>query len=129
MQGTVYDKYRKIFGEVKKAFPEIDQKEFFRITSKLSTWHYPKKRWDTMTLSKQETAVYEWMLNNEYNPSTVYKWMLAMNTTKDIQNKMKKGTVSLKQAIKCGKPYKHVTEVEAEFMYHIKQCIQRYVIR
>jgi len=129
MNGTVYDKYAKIVKEIEKDFPDLDKKEFYRITAKLSTWHYPKKRWYSMTLAKDEAMIYEWMLNRGYNPSTVYKWMLAMNTNSDIQDKMKKGTISLKKAIKCAKPFKHATEIEKEFMYHVKQCISRYIIR
>lgn len=129
MKGTVYDKYVKIHNEIKKDFPNLGKKEFYKITAKLSTWHYPKKRWESQTLTKEETMIYEWMLNREYNPSTVYKWMLALNTNKDVQERLKNGVMSLKGAMKCAKPFKHITEVESEFMYHIKQCIQRYIIR
>jgi len=129
MNGTVYDKYAKIHNELRQEFPKLDKKEFFKITATLSTWHYPKKRCKDQVLTKEQAMIYEWMLNNNYNPSTVYKWLLALNTNKDNQEKLKKGSMSLKKAMKCSKPFKHITEIEGEFMYHIKQCIQRYVIR
>ena len=129
MNGTVYDKYVKIHNELRRDFPKLDKKEFFKITATLSTWHYPKKRWKGQTLTKEQAMIYEWMLNNNYNPGTVYKWLLALNTNKENQDKMKNGSMSLKKAMKCAKPFKHITEVEAEFMYYIKQCVQRYIIR
>ena len=129
MKGTVYDKHVKVHNEVRKEFPDMDKKQFYKITAKLSTWHYPKKRWKGQTLTKDEAMIYEWMLNHNYNPSTVYKWMLALNTNKDNQEKLKNGTMSLKKAMRCSKPFKHVTKIDAEFMYHIKQCFQKYVIR
>ena len=128
-KGTVYDKYAKIMGEVKKEFPAIDKISFFKICSKLSTWHYPKKRSKGQTLGKDEAMLYEWLINHEYNPSTVYKWLLALNTNKDNQEKLQKGVMSLKKAMKCNQPFKHITEIESEFMYHVKQCIKHYVIR
>ena len=129
MRGTIYDKYVKIHNDLRRDHLQISKADFFKVTATLSTWHYPKKRWKGQTLTKEQAMIYEWMLNNNYNPNTVYKWLLAMNTNKENQDKLKKGVVSLKQAMKCNKPFKHVTEVEAEFMYHIKQCIQRYILR
>ncbi len=129
MKGTVYDKYVRIHNTVRKIFPDIDKKKFFKIVATLSTWHYPKKRSDGQMLTKEQAMIYEWMLNNNYNPGTVYKWLLAMNTNKDNQDKLKKGSMSLKKAMKCAKPFKHISKIEAEFMYHIKQCIQKYVVR
>ena len=129
MNGTVYDKYVRIHNQLRKDFPDMDKKEFFAITATLSTWHYPKKRWKGQKLTQRQAMIYEWMLNLSYNPGTVYKWLLALNTNKDNQDKMKKGVISLKSTMKCNKPFKHITEIEAEFMYHIKQYVQRYIIR
>jgi len=129
MNETVYDKYVRIHNHLKKDHPQITKEDFFKITSTLSNWHYPKKRWKGQTLTKDQAMIYEWMLNNKYNPSTVYKWFLAMKTNKDVQERMKKGTVSLKKAMKCNRPFKHITEIEAEFMYHLKQAMRHYIIR
>ncbi len=129
MKGTVYDKYVRLHNDFRKDFPKLGKQEIYKIVAKLSTWQYPKKRWKGQTLTKEEAMIYEWMLNHSYSPNTVYKWLLAMKTNKDVHEKLKKGTVSLNKAIKCARPFKHITEIEAEFMYHVKQSIQKYIIR
>jgi hypothetical protein len=129
MKGTVYDKYVKIHNEIRRDFPKFNKQDFFKITAKLSTWHYPKKRGKGQTLTKEEAMIYEWLLNNSYNPSTVYKWLLALNTNKDNHQRLQKGVLSLKKTMKYSQPFKHITEVESEFMYHVKKCFKHYIIR
>ncbi len=129
MKGTVYDKLRGLKDRLKMDFSEISAEDLFRICSKLATWHYPKKRTKAMMLSKNETMLYEFLLNNRFNPSTVYKWMLASSTTEDIQKKLMCGKISQKSAMSRAKPFKTLNQTEAKLLYQIKLCIQKYVIR
>ena len=129
LKGTVYDKLRELKDKLKKDFSNLSEADLFRICGKLSTWHYPKKRTKSMGLSKDEAMIYEFLLNNGFNPSTVYKWMLACNTNEDVQKKLASGEISLKSALSRARPYKNVSQVEAELLYQIKVCIQKYVIR
>ena len=129
MKGTVYDKLRRVKELLHKDLKSFDERKLFMITSKLSTWHYPKKRTKKMTLSKDEAMVYEFYLNNGFNPSTVYKWMLACNTREDLQQRLMKGEIGLKDAMSQSRSYKSLSQVEAEFLYQVKLAIQKYVIR
>ncbi|MDD3175349.1 MAG: hypothetical protein PHU51_02635 [Candidatus Nanoarchaeia archaeon] len=129
MNETIYDKLRKVNELVKKTFPNLDEKTLFRYSSKLATWHYPKKRSKTTILSSEEVALYELYLNNNYNPSTIYKWMLAGNCTESVQKKLMKGSIGLRKALSLPKPFKATNPIEQELMYQIKVCINKYVIR
>ncbi len=126
MKGTVYDKMRELKEGLNRDFT-INERELFKILSKLATWHYPKKRTKAMTLSKEEAMVYEFLLKNNYNPSTCYKWMLACNTNEDLQKRLMKGEISMRKAMQ--QPYRTITQTEHELLYQIKLCIKKYVIR
>lgn len=87
MQGTVYDKLRALQEHVRKELSLDNEKDLYDMTCKLSSWHYPKKRSSAMTINVKELKLYEFYVNNKYNPSTIYKWMLACNTSEDILKK------------------------------------------
>jgi hypothetical protein len=72
MRDTVYDRYLKFWDLFKADFPEIDVMKIFKMLGKLESWHYPSKRWKGMMLSREETKVYEWLLNKNHHPGTVY---------------------------------------------------------
>lgn len=128
MQETVYDKLKTFKQNLFKEFA-LKESELFKVMSRLSTWHYPKKRSKNSKLSKQETMIYQWILNRNYKPATVYNWLLACNTNKEVQERLKSGTISLKKAMRLRKGYKALGQVDAEFLYQIKIAIQKYVIR
>lgn len=129
MKGTVYDKLRALQDHVKKELGYDNEKSLYEMTCKLSSWHYPKKRTKDMTINDKELKLYEFFINNDYNPSTVYKWMLACNTSDDILKKVKSGEIGLKKALSTAKPFKRLEQVEEEMMYRIKMSIKKYVVR
>lgn len=126
---TVYDRLLKFQDMFKIEFSEFSDTKLFRMLGKLESWHYPSKRWKGMTLSQEEAMVYEWMLNNKYNPSTVYKWYRVLGQNKEIQEKVKNNAMSFNDAKTYPKPFRRLTMLESELMYHIKQCFDRYQVR
>jgi len=82
-----------------------------------------------MTLSKQEAMIYEFLLKKSYNPSTIYKWMLACNTNEDNLKRIQAGTISMKEAMRNSKPFNGLKQAEQELMYQIKLCVKKYIIR
>jgi len=126
MKGTVYDKLRGLKEGLKVDF-KLHERDLFKILGKLSSWHYPKKRTKNMTLSRQEAMIYEFLITNNYNPSTCYKWMLACNTNEDLQKRLMKGEISMKKAMQ--QPYKNISQAEHELLYQIKFNIKKYVVR
>ena len=129
MRDTVYDKYLKITDLLKIDFPNVDEIRFFKILGKLESWHYPKKRWEGMELSKEEADIYEWLVNKKYNPSTVYKWYRILGQNKEIKKKVKNRVMSFNEAKTYSKPFRRLTDLESELMYHMKKNIEHYIVR
>ncbi|MCF7859924.1 MAG: hypothetical protein K9N07_11485 [Candidatus Cloacimonetes bacterium] len=129
MKDTVYDKYLKIKGLLGVDFPNLDEMRFFKMLGKLESWHYPNKRWNGMELSKEEADVYEWLVDRKYNPSTVYKWYRILGQNKEIKKKVKARVMSFNEAKTYSKPFRRMTELESELMYHIKKRIEQYIVR
>ncbi|MCF7860876.1 hypothetical protein K9M79_01430 [Candidatus Woesearchaeota archaeon] len=129
MEGTVYDKYRLVRESVKREFKKMEDRVLFKLTAKLATWHYPNKRSKQMTLTKEEAMLYEFYINNGYNPSTVYKWILACNSNEEVQRQLKNGEISLKKALAMPKYQRKLTQTDTEMLYQIKLAIQKYVVR
>jgi hypothetical protein len=128
MRYNLYDKIKPVKEGIGKLL-NLDEIGLFKLISRLSTWHYPKKRPKTMVLKKDEITVYEWLISNNYNPSTVYKWFLAYNNA-DINKRslIKNNKLNFKKSISNSK-YKQLTETEEELMYQFKVCVERYLIR
>jgi len=129
MKETVTDKYWRFQDLLHKEFPDLEEVRFFKMLGKLESWHYPTKRWNGMELSREEAMMYEWMMNNSYNPSTIYKWYRTLGFNKEIQEKIKNKIVSFNEAKTYPKPFRRLTELESELMYYIKQSISRYLVR
>ena len=129
MQGTVYDKLRTLREGLAKDVGKFDDNYLSLTMGRLETWHYPKKRKKGMVLSKDEAKIYEYLRSNSLNPSTVYKWFLACKATGDVARALREGTIGLKAALRGTRPFKKLSATEAEFMFHIKSTLQKYVIR
>jgi hypothetical protein len=128
MQHTVYDKLRILKELVSQKLEIKDERKLFKIMARLATWHYPKKRSKDMQLSLDEVKLYEFLISNNYHPSTSYKWMLACNTNEDVQRKLQRGEISLKGALRSA-PFKRLNQAQSEMMYQIKLAVKKYVIR
>lgn len=129
MNVTVYERFLKFQDSFQKSFENLSDRALFKMLGKLESWHYPKKRWSGMELSKEETKVYEWMISKGYNPSTVYKWYRTLGFNKTIQEKVKQGVLTYNEAKTYSKPFRRLTTLESELMYLIKQTINNYLVR
>ena len=129
MQETVYDKLKKLKKGLEKEVGKFGDGFLSLMMGKLERWHYPKKRTKGMTITKDEAMVYEYLRSNSLNPSTVYKWFLACSSTGTVAKQLREGTIGLKAALRGTRPFKQLTPTEAEFLFHIKSRIQKYVIR
>lgn len=129
MRDTVYDRFVKFKVKLKKDFPELDDMKVYRLLGKLASWHYPKKRWTGIKLSKEEARLYEWILNFGCNPDTVYKWYRILGFNKEIQEKLRYKQITLKEAKTYNKPFRRLSSLESELMYQIRQSITRYLVR
>ena len=63
--------------------------------AKLGTYHYNKKKF---MLLGDERRFYNWMIENSYNPFTVYRWFLLEKIPDDVRFQLKNGHISQKIA-------------------------------
>lgn len=129
MQETVYDKLRKLKDSLRKNVKEYSDEVLFRILGRCERWYYPKKRTKSFKLLRDELEVYEFLIENGYNPSTCYKWMLACSSSGSVGRQLREGTIGIREALRGAKPFKQLSRTEAEFLFHVKACFQKYLVR
>ncbi len=125
----VFAKLREIIETVMSEF-ELSQIELFQATQKLcNKWHYKKKK--NVELTKKEVMLYEWYLNNNYNPSTIYKWMLLIKDAPDeVKDKLSNGQIGVSKARALVKEYKQLNCIsQQEFIRVVADNVNRYLIR
>jgi len=61
-------------------------------------------------MTKAETILFDYMLKNNLNPSTTYRWMIACRVPTDIKEKLAKGQISFRKAMQISANRKRVRE-------------------
>ena len=64
--------------------------------NKLAHFHYNKKKCMLLGLEKE---LYNFLIENSYNPFTVYRWLLLERLPEDIRFQVKQHRISQKKAI------------------------------
>ena len=108
----------------------MSQLELFNATQKLSNkWHYKKSK--DVELTKKEAMLYEWYLNHNYNPSTIYKWMLLIKDAPvEVKEQLQRGQIGVSKARKMIQEYKELNCVsQQEFIRLVADNVNRYLIR
>lgn len=99
------EKFRKNwiqeFEEFKKLVLERFEDEGFRnlqkIINKLATYHYNKKKY---ILLGEERELYNFLIENSYNPFKVYRWFLLEKLPEQLRFQLRQGMISQKTASK-----------------------------
>lgn len=76
--------------------PNFDVQNLAEIMSKLAHYHYDKKRF---LVTGKERELYNLLIENSYNPFTVYRWLLLDRVPQEIKWQLKNRQVSQKRAI------------------------------
>ncbi len=90
---TKLEQVRKL---VAMRFPEMDMRNLAEKMSKLGSYHYNKKRFLVIGLDRE---LYNLLIENSYNPFTVYRWLLLERIPEEIKWQLKQGQINQKQAI------------------------------
>ena len=67
-----------------------------QIMSKLAHYHYNKKQYLILGFEKE---LYNLLIENSYNPFTVYRWLLLEKLPEDIRFQVKQKKISQKMAV------------------------------
>ena len=106
--------------EVKKllqnTFPDIEVRNMQDRMSNIAHYHYNKRH--SMLLG-EDKKVYNFLIENSYNPYTVYRWFLLDKIPDDIRFQLKQNQISQKKAFSLAN--KRKTETDSEICINIKQ--------
>ena len=78
-------------------FPEMDMRNLVAKMGKLGSYHYNKKRY---LLFGKDREFYNFLIENSYNPFTVYRWLLLERVPEEIKWQLKSHQINQRQAMK-----------------------------
>lgn len=76
--------------------PDLDVRNLTKIMGRLAHYHYDKSKYFILG---DERKLYDLLLENGYNPYTVYRWLLLERVPADIKFKIRQHSLSQKKAI------------------------------
>ena len=107
---SIFAKVSEIKREIKSIIPEIKDDELLGIMSRCRSFyhgvlHYgrrgiPENRKRKRELTMNEKVVYDYLIRNDLNPSTTYRWFIATRLPKDVRDKLEAGKIGQKTAMK-----------------------------
>jgi len=105
---AIFDRINLIKNDLKELIPEIDEDKFLSMMSHIRNFYYGKLHYGRRNnpenlnrkrdLTANEKIVLDYLLKNNLNPSTTYRWFVACRLPSDIKEKLKDGKVSFKKA-------------------------------
>ena len=104
---SIFRRVAEIKQQLKATIPEI---EGYRLISMLShcrryyrgtLWYGRRDSPNKMprTLTPNERILYDYLLKNNLNPCTTYRWFIATRVPDDIKDKLEKGQIGQKKAM------------------------------
>ncbi len=106
---SIFDKVNEIKADLKDLFPEIEGDRLIAMFSHCRRFHEGKLHYGRVhnkanksrvrDLTANEKLLYDYLLRNNLNPSTTYRWIIATRLPPDILKQLEKGTVGQKQAM------------------------------
>lgn len=119
----LFDRVAEIKEQLKQVLPEIDPIRFIHMLERCRRYYEgnlyygrrttnpeEKKSRKAIELTQNENIIYNFLLRNNLNPSTTYRWFLAVRVPEDIKDKLSKGQISYKKAMEISYNRKKVRE-------------------
>ena len=104
--------------------PQQKGRNLLEIMSKLAHFHYNKKKYLIMG---EERELYNCLIENSYNPYTVYRWLLLERIPDDIRFQLKQNKINQKLAL--NKAFKRRREGFKELTESIREYGLNLVMR
>ena len=108
---NIFEELEKVKKLVKVHFPEIEIRELCKLLGKIGTYHYNKRK---MMLLGRDKALYHLLIENSYNPYTVYRWALLERVPAEIKFQLRNHNLSQKKASKLFFERRHETETSLQ---------------
>jgi len=119
---NIFEELDKVKKLVEVHFPQLCVRDLCSLLGRLGTYHYNKRK--KMVLGK-ERILYNSLIENSFNPFTVYRWALLEKVPDDIRFQLRNHHVSQKKASSLAFQRRH--ETETSLQVDIKQLGLRLV--
>lgn len=106
------DKVIQIKKDFKVLLPEIEQDKYIVMLSHIAYYCEDKKNYRSRNsrkrtftrkpLTEAERVILDYLLQNNLVPITTYRWFRVCKLPEDIKGKLRKGQISVKEAIRTG---------------------------
>lgn len=101
--------------------PQLESQNLCQIMSRLAHFHYNKKKYFMVGF---EQELYNLLIENSYNPYTIYRWLLLERLPEDIMFQVKQQKMSQKLALteaskRRHEGFKELTESIREYGIHL----------
>lgn len=117
MQKSFIEKLEQLRKLLLSRFPSMEMHEFRETMAKIAHHHYNKQKG---MLLGETRELYNFLIENNYNPFTVYRWLLLERVPDDIRFQIKNKQISQKNAI--SKAFERRIETMQEMRMSIKQA-------
>lgn len=107
-RNKMLDKVVQLKKDFKVLLPEIEQDKYIIMLSHIAYYQNRKQyrarngrngKYKVKSLTPGETIVLDYLLKNNLVPITIYKWFRVCKVPEDIKTRLRKGEVSVKEAI------------------------------
>jgi hypothetical protein len=106
VQKNFVEKLSQVRNLLKIQFPNFDMQNLNKIMNRLAHYHYDKKKFLVMGETRK---LYNFLIENSYNPYTVYRWMLLERVPEEIRFQLRQNLISQKKAVSKAFKQKHET--------------------
>jgi hypothetical protein len=96
MQKNFVQKLESLRKLLNSRLPGLEGRHLLQIMGKLAHFHYDKKKYLIMGTERE---LYNLLIENGYNPFTVYRWLLLERVPTDIKFQIKQKKMSQKKAV------------------------------
>lgn len=101
---TMMDKVVEMKKELKTLLPEIEEDKYLVMLCHLTYYHRNKKQYyerkgkKIKTLTEAERILLDYLIKNNLNPKTTYRWFLVSRLPEDLKDKLRKGVIPVAEA-------------------------------
>jgi len=120
---SLFDRVAEIKKQLNQVLPEIEPDRLINMLCRCRMYYEgnlyygrrttdpeEKKKRKPKDLTQMERVLYDFLLRNNLNPSTTYRWFLATRVPDDIKDKLNKGQISYQKAMEISYNRKRVRE-------------------
>ena len=108
---NLFDEYEKVKKLVMESFPTFDVRNLCVVLGRLGIYHYSKNKG---MLIGEDRKLYDLLIENSYNPFTVYRWALLERVPNEIRFQINNHNLSQKNASKLFFERKHETDTSLQ---------------